>query len=208
MIPSPTGAKYNLHVNATSPVNPVRQNRFKPFVELRTRLNRQVSNTTSVTKDQNISKKSYGNMLKCCYFNARSINNKTNELHALLETYCYDLVFIVETWLTPNTQIAIICPRGYSIIRRDRQSKRGGGVLVLYRSHLPVLEVRNFEDDSIEYLCVDLVCNKKTPSRFLCCYIAPDFSRDKNCIEKLCKCIELLSNQNNLYISVILICRT
>ena len=41
-------------------------------------------------------------------FNARSISNKLPELHALLSSMKYDIVFITESWLNPNIPDSVV----------------------------------------------------------------------------------------------------
>ena len=70
--------------------------------------------------------------------NARSIANKLNLLDNYLTTvnnHYFDLIFIVETWLTQAITDSMVCPNKYLIYRRDRHNGRRGGVLVTSKSH-------------------------------------------------------------------------
>ena len=202
MIPSLTGETFSKKIRTTSTNQLSKLPKSKFPYKLTTKLNVQQPRITSNTKDQfKLAQPSIKDQLKICYLNAGSIGNKMNELKLLVEVSSYDLVFIVETWLKPNTLNSLICPRGYSVIRRDRPVRLGGGVLVLYKSHLPVLEIRHFEDTNIEYLCIDILSTKHTiPTRFLCCYIPPNYSRDRTCIQNLCVCIKSHNSNNSFYI--------
>ena len=40
-----------------------------------------------------------GSLLKCYYFNARSLKNKLTELQLLLHEHIYDVTSVSETWL-------------------------------------------------------------------------------------------------------------
>ena len=141
-------------------------------------------------------------MLKICYLNAWSVVNKVNELETMIKIFSYDIIFVVETWLNSTIQNSLFSLAGYSIIRRDRpDGRRGGGILVMFKSHLPVLEIRHFKEKTLEYLCVDLLPSKRSkPTRFLCCYIPPDLSRDKTCIESLCNCVKTHNVNSNFYL--------
>ena len=122
-------------------------------------------------------------------------------LHSQISSLSLDIVFIVETWLSAKIPDIQICPPGYKIIRKDRISKKGGGVLVLYKNKFPIVEIHNMKTDDVEYLSIDLVGNKKKNSiRFTCFYVPPDLSCDHNTIEKLCKCIKKHSTKYSNYI--------
>ena len=106
-----------------------------------------------------------------------------------------DLLFVTETWLKPDILSSIFCPHGYSVIRDDRlASKNGGGVLVIYKSHLPVEEVTftcensTFLHTQVDFLCIDLF-DKNNTARFLCFYIPPDCSCQADIISKTCDVI-------------------
>jgi len=68
--------------------------------------------------------------MKCLYSKAHSMGNKQEELEATVLLENCDLVDITETWWdeSHNWSVAI---EGYRLFRRDRQGRRGGGV-VLY----------------------------------------------------------------------------
>ena len=49
--------------------------------------------------------------------------------------------FLTETWLNSNVSDPNFCPLGYSIIRNDRIG-RGGGVAVIFKNFLKLIEVK------------------------------------------------------------------
>jgi hypothetical protein len=63
-----------------------------------------------------------GNLLrtiKCALFNARSVCNKTNEIHEFIKEHKLQIVIITESWLTSDsiyeaTVMAEICPVGFN----------------------------------------------------------------------------------------------
>ena len=70
--------------------------------------------------------------IKLYYCNARSIKNKLSDLHGLLYMSDYNVIALSETWLLPQLTDAIIDPRGlYTVYRKDRERKVGGGVCLL-----------------------------------------------------------------------------
>ncbi|KAG0727549.1 hypothetical protein GWK47_034462 [Chionoecetes opilio] len=75
-------------------------------------------------------------------WNARSLLRKSSELYTYLQDSLPSVVGLCETWLPPHLKLNL---PGYSILRRDRQQGRGGGVLlalqnVLLHSPLPLLQ--------------------------------------------------------------------
>jgi len=51
------------------------------------------------------------NYLHCTSFNASSLCNKLSELHNLIYTEGYDIIFIYESWLNVNITSGIIHPK-------------------------------------------------------------------------------------------------
>ena len=67
--------------------------------------------------------------IECLYLNARSLNNKTNELQTLVTDV--DLVAITETWLKPEIGNCEVLPgNDFTIHRKDRVDRIGGGTLL------------------------------------------------------------------------------
>lgn len=164
----------------------------------------------------NISPKytSKNKQLKACYFNARSIVNKAIYLSDLLSSAEYDIVFIVETWMTSNVQSSLICPPGYDILRVDRTGKKGGGIVTLYKSKYSVINIDidkskytvnnsdNNESTTIESICLDLLPSKSQPRlRFLCVYSPPNLSQRKEYVKVLSDYISVcMTTTNEFYL--------
>ena len=72
--------------------------------------------------------------LSCTYFNARSIVNKLQELHQLLYSSIFDIIFITESWLHDEVTDGLLDPHScYVILRKDRKLYRGGGVCIFIK---------------------------------------------------------------------------
>ena len=102
------------------------------------------------------------------------------------------MIFVVESWLDDRTLDAQICPKGYNIIRKDRKSKtltRGGGVLLLFKNNVHLVDKTNAGDD-FEHLCVDIFTpqSQNASHRFVCYYNPPGQSKDR--ILQLCNSVE------------------
>ena len=134
--------------------------------------------------------------LICLLFNARSICNKVHELYQILCESKYDFIFITESWLNENiTNSFLLLNYGYSIFRKDRIGKKGGGVAVVFRNSLFASEVNIPERFQLaETLVFDLVL-KLYEVRFLLIYRSP------NCNEihlgKLKNLIDWVYNSSN-----------
>ena len=112
-----------------------------------------------------------------------------------------DLFFLTETWLNSNIIDSNFCPLGYSVIRKDRVG-RGGGVAVIFKNFLNLIEVKtNFvSSDGFEFLCFDLIL-KKLKLRFLCVYIPPSSSKSLVIVSNMIDLIRhLIPKQSPFYI--------
>jgi len=82
------------------------------------------------------------NRLKCYLFNAQSIVNKLPELQHIMYNENCDCIFITESWLHSGICDGVIDPRDeYYIMRKDRCSSKGGGVCVLVKRCISVVQV-------------------------------------------------------------------
>ena len=69
--------------------------------------------------------------LKVAVVNFRSVVNRKPELLNLIDASQPDIIIGTETWPDNTITDAEICPPGYNMIRRDRTTSKGGGVLIL-----------------------------------------------------------------------------
>ena len=86
-------------------------------------------------------KKQSPSKFKVLNINFKSVVNKVQEFHCLLDTENPDIVIGTESWLLPDIASSEVFPEGYQSFRADRKSKasRGGGVFILVRNNfLPV----------------------------------------------------------------------
>ena len=114
--------------------------------------------------------------INCILFNARSANNKISELRSLLFTEKFDLICITETWFNDKISDGIVCAdTKYSILRKDRVARHGGGVAVLYRTDLKLFEIDNTVQES---LVCDLYDSSKCKYRLIVCYRPPHYDMD------------------------------
>ena len=78
---------------------------------------------------------------------------KLNELQAL--SIGNDLVFCVASWLNPNYLNCELIPSSadFTIYRRDRKNRRGGGVFLAVKNRLPSIRRRDLETDAEILAC-------------------------------------------------------
>ena len=69
--------------------------------------------------------------------NARSLSNKLDELDLVLQANNVGIAGISETWCTSDMPDEALAINGYNIVRRDREFRRGGGVMCYVRSDIP-----------------------------------------------------------------------
>ncbi|XP_065438446.1 uncharacterized protein LOC135981058 [Chrysemys picta bellii] len=101
------------------------------------------------------------------------MGNKQEELEVLINKYNYDIVGITETWWD-NTHDWNVGVDGYSLLRKDRQGKKGGGVALYIKNVHTWTEVEmDIGDGSVESLWVRLKGAKNKGDVMLGVYYRP-----------------------------------
>lgn len=88
---------------------------------------------------------------KCMVINARSLAkpDAASALNTELHSNNIDICFVSETWLSNRIPSHLVCPNGYTLLRKDRAGMRnGGGVAVICRSDWQIKCL--FASDSFE----------------------------------------------------------
>ena len=116
--------------------------------------------------------------LKCVYFNARSIRNKVDELAAWISTWEFDVVAISETWIEQGQEWLLQVP-GFRCFNQSRVGgRRGGGVALLVKESITVVE-RTFDVDSnVEVVWAEIRNRKGEVTLLGVFYRPPKSSRD------------------------------
>lgn len=78
--------------------------------------------------------------IKIYYQNVRSVKNKVDDLKELLIDKQYDIICLVETWLTPDTlgTLSLANQLNWNYSLHLRENKKGGGTLILSQPHLKI----------------------------------------------------------------------
>lgn len=113
--------------------------------------------------------------LSVLYLNARSLKafvlldgNPSSKvctvtiLQQLVYRLSYDVVCISETWLNDSFLSTEILT-GYSIYRKDRTGKTGGGVLIAVKSEIHTRRRSDLERDNIELVVIELTKDNSKP---------------------------------------------
>lgn len=92
--------------------------------------------------------------LNIAHLNIRSIRNKTAELIHFISTNSIDIMSVNETYLTPSVKISI---KNYTILRRDRSNKKGGGVCLIVHQSIDhsIIDIDGL-DNNDELLVIEL----------------------------------------------------
>ena len=95
-------------------------------------------------------------ILKIAHLNVKSITNKIDSMRLLLLNNHFDVLTISETWLTKNISDPELNIQGYSFVRNDRKSKKGGGCMIYIRDGLPYRARPDLQDENIESCVLEL----------------------------------------------------
>ncbi|KAK7497763.1 hypothetical protein BaRGS_00010897 [Batillaria attramentaria] len=79
--------------------------------------------------------------IKVGMLNVQSVSPQTVDVYDCVTDHQFDLFFMTETWLKEKgDEVAIteLTPPGYTFLHVPRTTGRGGGIGVLFRSHLKV----------------------------------------------------------------------
>lgn len=115
--------------------------------------------------------------INIAFTNIRSIIPKRDELCSFINDISADMVILTETWLHDDVTDTEVFPSNlnFTIFRRDRKSKKGGGVLIAIKNTLASSLI--LHDDKIELIWV-LVSNGASKFVFGVCYRPPDSHPD------------------------------
>jgi hypothetical protein len=115
--------------------------------------------------------------MRCLYFNARSLVNKTTEFQAIVTDF--DIVAITETWLNTEIRNSELLPgQNFTIHRNDRSDRIGGGVLLAVRNNIFNLRRKDLESDITEMLACEIRPKSKKKMLVLVFYRPPNTNLD------------------------------
>ena len=125
------------------------------------------------------------NGLKVAHVNCRSLLPKKDEIYWLVHSTDIDILCITETWLDDAIINEDVYIDGYSIIRKDRNFKRGGGVLMYIKDSINFKERNNINtNDTIEIIWSEIITKGNSPNTLIACVYRPP-NADKEYFENM-----------------------
>ena len=136
--------------------------------------------------------------LSVIQLNIRGLSSKVNDLKHLIDHVQLDghphILLLCETWLTKQSPSVII--PGYSIYRKDRNNKKGGGVAVLVSDHL---SSRPRHDLTLGDECESLIVEVKlgTTQALVSSVYRPTNTNCKKFVKEFQENVKILRKQKN-----------
>ena len=122
---------------------------------------------TSVLKDTK-------NNFKISLLNINGIRNKFGEIVFILNKQLVDVLVINESKLTPLDDTSMFQHLNYELLRRDRLTDKGGGVLVYVKKSLTITNLSHDDKNEIIHFYINIEHNKRPLNLgFLACYRPP-----------------------------------
>lgn len=125
---------------------------------------------------QNVSRQS--RMLSLVYQNVRGLNTKLNHFNQMLMLLDCDLIAVTESFLTSAVLDSEVVCGDWSVLRRDRVSGMGGGVLIAAGPDISLTRCYELETQSGEDLWAR-VMSDNVSSFYLCVVYIPPNSTDE-----------------------------
>ncbi|XP_045541846.1 uncharacterized protein LOC123723306 [Papilio machaon] len=121
------------------------------------------------------------NYLKIYYQNVRGLRSKCREVKLNILNNNYDIYILTESWLNNSVFDGEIFDSRYTVYRRDREGKNGGGVLIAISNDISSHRMMVW-DSSCEdlWVTIDVKISGK-PTRIAICavYLPPPVTKDK-----------------------------
>ena len=90
------------------------------------------------------------------YQNSRGLGSKHKRFFCTSSSYEYDIIILTETWLKKDILSAEFFDNSYAVYRKDRNIKRGGGVLTALNNETFASEQIDIPNtDNLEYVCIN-----------------------------------------------------
>ena len=103
--------------------------------------------------------------------NCRSLRNKIPEFHHLIHSTQCNVIIGTESWLTDDDSDAEVFPKSFSVYRKDRINRAGGGVFVAVKNSI-VSQAENVTETSVESVWCSIKC-PKSKTILVCSYYRP-----------------------------------
>ena len=159
---------------------PARQsfNQTRPKINTRPLPGSRRCNVTVISSRQRLKDK-----LGVGHHNCQPVGSKSKrtKIVKFVKDECIDVLFLTETWLRStgdDAKCADLTPPGYDMKSFPRPT-RGGGLAVLYRSHLPATLTSNFPFQHTSFELVQFTLNTGHSFHIFCLYRPPPSKKNK-----------------------------
>ena len=112
--------------------------------------------------------------LRVLHINCRSFLPKKDEIMWITLSSNIDVLCLTETWLNETTSNAEILFDGYTLLRKDRIDKGGGGVAIYIKQSLQFIERPNIiSDNMLEMLWAEIILKDSKDNFLVSCLYRP-----------------------------------
>ncbi len=101
----------------------------------------------STPKSGQISRKEIHHRLRLLNVNCRSVVNKKEQFHALIDNVKPDIIIGTESWLKPDMLDNEIFPSDFTVYCKDRISAIGGGVFAAVSDNVLSVRLEDLESE-------------------------------------------------------------
>uniref|UniRef100_A0A8D8Z4E7 Endonuclease/exonuclease/phosphatase domain-containing protein n=1 Tax=Cacopsylla melanoneura TaxID=428564 RepID=A0A8D8Z4E7_9HEMI len=143
------------------------------------------------------------NRLRVFYQNTRGLNSKTLEFYLNVLSEDYDVIALVETWLTSGVNTGELFDSRYQVFRQDRdpystEKSKGGGLIIAIRNNIKALPLTSLNQCERHLESLWVKCNIHGQDIILSlCYFPPPVKCEtmETFAEAICQKEELLGNK-------------
>ena len=112
--------------------------------------------------------------LKIVHINCRSLLPKLDELWWIANMVNLDIMCLSETWLDDTVLDADLAIDGFTLLRKDRQNRTGGGVAMYVKHDITFSDRPDLStSDESEIVWVEIVTTQNCPNVLLACVYRP-----------------------------------
>ena len=155
--------------------------------------------SSSPKQNKNIKAKKNGRHdipLKVIVVNCQSVVNKKAEMLNLVDATQADVIIGTESWLTSDIPDSEICPPGYTMFRKNRVNRTGGGVFIMISCEFISTDPGFPVPEEVEMVWAQLqVSGSKTIS--ICSFYRPPDNSDQNYLNALKDIVTQIDTSRN-----------
>lgn len=116
--------------------------------------------------------------LTIAQLNINSVRNKLHDINSLLLSHDIDILLLTESNLNSSFPSSLLEVTGYSSWRKDREKRKGGGLLIYAKNSLKVSVVEKSLMRASESLCIDVKLSRRKRAYILLVYRPPNSNKE------------------------------